>query len=351
MRVIQWATGSVGRTTLRRVIDSPDLELVGVYVTNPKKVGLDAGAIAKRPETGIKATDSIEEILALEADVVIHTPLILPPYERQNEEVTRLLASGKNVISTNGFYRPRIHGEDYAGPLLRAAKQGEATLAGSGLNPGVIAERLVTTYSALIGRIDQIRTTETFDASLSATPCLLFGAMGFGVDPKVEDLTKGPLARLYNQYYAEVFDYVADKLGTQVTGIEPQHQLTLAPHDIGLAAGIIRAGCVAGTTWQWLGTFANGMTMVHKILWTAAMGLHEGGESSHWTVEFDGRPQLRATLDLSDPDPEAPPSRAAIDATAAVIVNLIPSVVAAPAGFFDLPAVAPYRTPVGRVSA
>ena len=343
MRVIQWATGSVGRTTLRRIIDSPDLELVGVYVTNPNKVGLDAGAIAKRPNTGIHATNNIEEILALDADVVIHTPLLLPPYERQNDEVIRLLASGKNVISTNGFYRPMFQGEAYSGPLLRAAQQGGATLAGSGLNPGVIAERLVTTYSAMMARIDHIRTRETIDASQSGSPGMIFGTMGLGVDPQAHDLTTGPLAQLYNRFFAEVFDYVADKLGTSVTHIEPQHQLTLAPRDIELSVGVISKGCVAATTWQWLGTFANGITMEHKILWTVAMDMHEVGDSSHWVVELQGRPNLRGTLDLSDRDPHAPPARAAMDATAAVIMNLIPSVVAAPAGFFDLPALTPYR--------
>jgi len=48
-RVVQWATGSMGRTALRRVIDHPDLELVGVYVYDSRKVGVDAGEIARRP--------------------------------------------------------------------------------------------------------------------------------------------------------------------------------------------------------------------------------------------------------------------------------------------------------------
>ena len=158
VRVIQWATGSVGRTVLRRLIDHPEMEVVGVYVSNPRKVGVDAGTLVKRPETGVLATNDVEAILALDADVVIHTPLILPPYERQNEEVARLLASGKNVISTNGFYRPDIHGAGYSAPLLAAAETGNATLAGSGLNPGVIAERIAVTLSCMMARIDQNRS-------------------------------------------------------------------------------------------------------------------------------------------------------------------------------------------------
>ncbi|PKN34078.1 MAG: hypothetical protein CVU61_09950 [Deltaproteobacteria bacterium HGW-Deltaproteobacteria-19] len=51
-RVIQCATGSMGRTCLRAVIDHPDLELVGLYVYSDRKAGRDAGEIARRNPTG-----------------------------------------------------------------------------------------------------------------------------------------------------------------------------------------------------------------------------------------------------------------------------------------------------------
>lgn len=42
IKVIQWATGSTGRTALRRIIDHADLDLVGLYVYDGNKIGLDA---------------------------------------------------------------------------------------------------------------------------------------------------------------------------------------------------------------------------------------------------------------------------------------------------------------------
>ena len=44
-RVVQWATGNIGSRALRAVIEHPRLDLVGVRVTNPDKVGRDAGAL------------------------------------------------------------------------------------------------------------------------------------------------------------------------------------------------------------------------------------------------------------------------------------------------------------------
>ena len=39
-RVIQWATGSTGMFALRHLVDSPDLELVGVRVYEPDLGGV-----------------------------------------------------------------------------------------------------------------------------------------------------------------------------------------------------------------------------------------------------------------------------------------------------------------------
>ena len=41
-RVIQWGTGAVGSCSLRQIIDHPELELAGVWVSGPGKAGKDA---------------------------------------------------------------------------------------------------------------------------------------------------------------------------------------------------------------------------------------------------------------------------------------------------------------------
>jgi hypothetical protein len=48
-RVVQWATGNVGSRAMRRTIEHPDLELVGVWVNSAGKVGMDAGELAGYP--------------------------------------------------------------------------------------------------------------------------------------------------------------------------------------------------------------------------------------------------------------------------------------------------------------
>ena len=94
-RVIQWATGAMGKTCLRAIIDHPQMQLVGLYVYGEAKAGRDAGDIARRPPTGVIATRDVDEILDLDADVVIHCARLAPPYGSHDGEILKLLAGAR----------------------------------------------------------------------------------------------------------------------------------------------------------------------------------------------------------------------------------------------------------------
>ena len=49
LRVVVWSTGGVGANAIRAVACRPDLELAGVWVHSPDKVGRDAGELAESP--------------------------------------------------------------------------------------------------------------------------------------------------------------------------------------------------------------------------------------------------------------------------------------------------------------
>lgn len=335
-RVVQWATGSMGRTALRRVIDHPDLELAGVYVYDPRKVGVDAGEIARRPPTGVRATNRLEDILALRPDVVLHMSRITLPYEQQNADVAALLAAGINVVSTAGFHHPACHGLAYAGPLLEACKRGGSTLAGVGLNPGFVAERVATLLTGLCAQLESIACYEIADASSMPSPEFVFGLMGFGADPALRDVTREPLAAMYGELFMEVLHAVADALGSRVASLVPEHTVALAPNEIRIRAGLIPQGTVAATQWCWRARLESGVELLHSVTWTADPALQGASkrEAAAWRIEIGGRPNVKATIALEDPDPAAPHMRAAVDATVAIALQAIPAVCAAPPGFF-----------------
>lgn len=121
-KVIQWGTGGVGVWALRQVLDAPDLELVGLKCATDAKAGVDAGIIAGRDPEGIAATKNADELVALDADVVLFMPRVslkdptIPgsPGAAWVDEVTPILASGKNVVSsiaTGIHYRQLADGD------------------------------------------------------------------------------------------------------------------------------------------------------------------------------------------------------------------------------------------------
>ena len=114
-RIIQWMTGDVGQVGVRHFADSPMFDLVGVLVHSSDKVGKDAGEIAGIAPIGVTATDDVDAVIAMDADCVFFTPIIM-----DTETVCRLLRSGKNVVTTSGFFYPTA---DFAadGEKIRAA--------------------------------------------------------------------------------------------------------------------------------------------------------------------------------------------------------------------------------------
>src|SRR3954470_24539519 len=99
-RVVQWATGNIGTKALREVIRHPDLELVGVFVYDPAKSGLDAGELCDESATGVLATNDRDEIVALGADCVLYMAR-----ELDLDDVLPLLESGTNIVTTRGEFQ------------------------------------------------------------------------------------------------------------------------------------------------------------------------------------------------------------------------------------------------------
>ena len=98
LRIVQFATGNVGSEMVGRIIDHPDLELVGLYCYSPDKVGRDAGEIVGLDPIGVIATSEVGEVLEAKPDVVNFNG-VWPDIDL----FCTLLEAGINVVTfTNG---------------------------------------------------------------------------------------------------------------------------------------------------------------------------------------------------------------------------------------------------------
>lgn len=342
-KVVQWATGAMGKTCLRAIIDNPELELVGLFAYSDSKVGKDAGDIAHRDKTGVIATNDIEDILSLDADVVFHCPKIHPPYSHHNDDICRLLASGKNVIAISGHTYPQHWGYTYTKPFLDACKQGNSSLLGSGLNPGFITEKIATIAAGICLEVEHIEITEVIACNVMQDPVYVFDMLGFGapmdsLDPN--DPNWHPVD-IHNGMFSEAVAQLVDRLGFKLERIETDHKMHPATQDIVIPPGVIKKGTVSHINW-----------CVHGIVdgkRKVTLSIHDVMETAHvpnpdaplWSVKVHGLPSVDITVDLSVPEKYPFKTTDIQYGVAGSLVNSVPGLVAAEPGFWEVPLVEP----------
>jgi hypothetical protein len=238
-RVVQWATGNIGARSLRGVIEHPDMTLVGLYVYSPDKVGRDAAELAGRGSpTGVLATDSIDEILALGADCVLYMPQACI-----FDDVCRLLESGANIVTTRGeFQYPPGMDPSVRARIESACQRGGTSIHGTGSSPGFISEAVPLVLTSIQRHLDSLSIEEYADLSKRNSPVLLFELMGYGKDP--EKFDRGRWAH-GEQSFGPTLRLLADALGLPLDSVEASGEVATASRTTEIAAGTIEAGTVA----------------------------------------------------------------------------------------------------------
>ena len=347
-RVIQWATGAMGKTCLRAVIDHPAMELVGLYVYGPDKAGRDAGDIARRASTGVVATSDVDAIVALQADVVIHAGRLAPPYGSHDADILKLLASGKNVISINGYSCPRHWGGERLAALEAACAKGRSTLMAAGLNPGFAGEQIAVVASGVCSELDYIEVVESVDCRAIRSPDYVFRILGFGEDPSQvdpNDPSWGPAASL-NGMYAEVLAAMAEHLGLKLDRIDTDHVIRPATEDLQVSAGLIARGAISHVNWRWRGIVAGAPKLSMSIHWYMEPAHLSQSDPPLWQIHVAGRPGVKLTLDLEKRPQDTTATSAEQLGVAGVVINTIPLVCAAPPGVATRPLATPFHAMV-----
>jgi hypothetical protein len=344
-RVVQWATGTTGRLALRAVIDAPDLELVGVRVYDPAKVGLDAGDLVERSGTGVTTTDVKEAIVGLAPDVVLYMGRVEHNPNDCFADVVDLLGGGIDVITTgSSFIDTRAYDPARHAAIAEACERGGSTFLGVGLFPGFWGEAIAPVLSRLASTCDRIAVRETLSYAGYPSTQLLFDIMGYGhlADSDVPMMSDPSRAGSAFNGTATV---LAKSLGLDVAGLEPFREVAVTERELTVAAGTIPAGTVGAMK---LGVRADcgPVTIeVEHVTWMAPdvePTWSTGGEGYH--IEFAGAPSLRCSLELGIHGEDH--TEMGCLATAMHAVHAIRSVRAAGPGVLDL---ADVTTFVGRL--
>lgn len=336
--MIQWSTGRVGIYTLRAVLDDTGLELVGLYVHSNDKIGIDAGELCGRPETGVVATNDIEELIALGADCVIYTAR-----EPDTCTVERLLSSGLNVVCTTTFGSMALD-ENYRNALQDACTKGRSSLYFTGINPGWIST-IAAALTAPCRRVDKVTVSES--CNVGTDPNVEFW-LGHGFSrplgtPGISEFTRAAMLP-----FADTVARVATALDVELNSIEyrTDHATSRASVDLGWIK--IEAGTIGALRTVWTG-MKNGRALIEtRITWRLSEDLDCDWTMSDgaYLVEIDGEPNSKTTVEWDYPSQWSGNDFAIL--TAQPAVGSIHAVCKAAPGILSLRDVGLPTAPVGR---
>ncbi len=345
-RVIQWATGGVGRASIEGIRSHPELVLVGAWVHSAEKAGRDVGEICGLGPIGVEASDDVEALLALEADCVMYAPIMA-----DKAVVIRILESGKNVVTPLNWFYP---GKRDVADLEAACRRGNATLHGTGIHPGGVTERIPLVVSALSREVTRVRAEEFSDIRTYGAPFVVGEVMLFGKTP--EEAAKSPMLNVLGGGFTQSIDMVADALGFDLDEEKrTHHEVAVATRPIESPIGPIEPGRVAAQKFTWEGTVRGEVVITVRTNWFMGEEHLEpawnfGPEGERFEVEVTGDPSTKLSIHGWHPESiqaglERNPG---IVATAVHGVSAIPYVCRAEPGiqtYLDLPLVSGRAAP------
>lgn len=337
---VVWGTGNVGRAAIRAVEAHPGLDLLGVLVSNPAKVGRDAGDLGDvGRHLGVAATDDIEAVLARKPGAVVYAASGDIRPDEALADIVRAIRAGAVVVTPAlyALYDPRSAPPELRDPVLAAIAEGGGSLFVSGVDPGWGNDVLPLLISGLGSTIDAIRCQEIFDYATYDQPDAVKYLVGMGqpmdyeppmLSPTVPTMVWGGQIRLM----ARALGVELDEIRETVLRRPLETTITTAQ------MGDFEAGTQGAVRFEVQGII-NGepriviehVTRIHPSCapdWPSPAD----GDGAHRVV-IEGRPRIEVTVEATDEGG----SRAAGGNATAVgrLVNAIDWLVDAAPGLYD----------------
>src|SRR6266542_4911448 len=293
LRVVQWATGNVGREAVAAVQRDRDLTLVGALVYDESKAGRDVGEVCGIGPIGITATTKRGEILALEADCALYMAQGEMDPTGALDHICALLESGKNVVSTalTSLIYPKSAGEEVVDRLEAACAAGSTSFHATGIEPGWASEVLPLTMSGVLGRTESILVQELMDYSTYEVPEMMRDIMGFGLAPDAPVPMSD--AELVGSAFRAPLLMVADALGAEIERFEYRREVALAAEPILAKFGTIEAGTVSAQRFAAIAVIdgREALTVEH-ITRVGADQAPNWPTGRGWRVTVEGEPSM-----------------------------------------------------------
>ena len=338
-RVAQWSTGNVGRHALRGIIRHPDLELAGLWVHSADKAGRDAGELAGLDAVGVAATNDVDEILALKPDCVCYTATADQRPNEALEDLTKILRSGCNIVSSSMVMLVYPHNADdwLVEPLQAACAEGGSSFFTSGIDPGFANDLVPLALASASDRVDSIRVMEILNYDTYDQPTVLFDTMGFANPPENIPMLLQP--GILGFAWGGTLRALAAGLGLALDEIEEHYERVTADETFEVPSGTVEKGTVAGLRFEVRGMVDDQARVIVEHVthlrddiapeWPQPAG------KGCYRIVIEGEPRIITDVQLLG-EHDDDHNTGGLVATAMRLVNAIPAVCEAPPGLLSV---------------
>ena len=333
VRVIQFGTGKMAVYTMRYVLEKGG-EVVGAIDVNPNVIGKDIGTIMGKTEMGVKVTaleNAEETIRTLKPDIAIVTTMSLL---NDVKDALMLCAKlGVNAITTceEAFF-PWNSNPQVTKEIDDLAKQTGCTITGSGYQD-IYWGQLITSIAGSTQKITKIKGSSSYN--VEDYGIALAKAHGSGLTLDEFDKQVASVDRISDEerqkiiesgeylpsYMWNVNGWLCSKLGLTVKSQTQKTIPTTYKEDIysSTLGTTVKAGDATGMSAVVTTHTEEGITIESECI--GKVYSPEEYDKNEWTVY--GEPDT--TITVAKP--------ATVELTCASVVNRIPDVINAPAGY------------------
>jgi 2,4-diaminopentanoate dehydrogenase len=346
-RVVVWGTGFVGRLVIPEIVRHPAFELVGVGVSNPAKVGRDAGDICGIGPVGVTATDDLDALIALAPDGLVHYGPTAAHPDDNIRVIGAFLRAGIDVCSTamTPWVWPAMaqNPPHWIDPIAQACEAGGSSCFTTGIDPGFANDLFPMTLMGLCGEVRLVRALEILDYVNYEGD--YENEMGIGRPPEFRALLEHP--DILVMAWGATVPMMAHAVGIELDEITTTWDKWVTDVPVATAKGTIQPGEVAAITFTINGVVRGETRIqlchVNRVGGAAAPDWPRGTQDDVYRVEIEGSPSITQETAFRFTDGSGrDAATAGCLATGLRALNAVPAVNALPPGWvtpLDLPLV------------
>lgn len=315
IRVVHFGLGPIGVGVAKLVAKRSDMQIVGAVDIDPAKVGKDLGdLLGEGKQLGVKVTSDVASVVNKNAaDIVILTTA--SSLKKVKAQIEAIVGAGLPVISTcEELSYPKAHNEAMVADLDVLAKKHGVAIYATGVNPGFVMDALPIFLTAPCADVKRIRIVRMQDAGVRRLP--FQQKIGAGIT-RAEFQKRVDDGSVRHVGLRESITMIADSLGWTLSDYKESVEPVMAEADVKTPFLTVKAGTVAGVDQSGRG-FVDGEERI-----TLQLVAYVGAPKSHDTVQIDGTPNIKSTIEGGLHGDIA---------TAAIVVNSIPRVVSGAPG-------------------